>query len=195
MNGRQETEVTGLLRALREPGADSQELEGRLFSSVYDELRAAAEKLMWRERAEHTLQPTALVHEAFLKLTGGSGIPAKDRAHFLSVATRAMRQVLVDHARRRLAGKRGHDPERVTLTTVAGARREVGYGLVELNELLERLEALSPRMAKVAELRIFGGTTHEEAAAALAVSVRTVADDWAFARRWLSRELSPRTQG
>ena len=145
---------------------------------------------MRRERSDHTLQPTELVHEAFLKLVDPSRIEWQDRAHFLGIAARAMRQVLIDHARRRAASKRGAGLERVTLDT---SRLRLSPGpeteALDLDRVLEKLSHQDERAGKVAELRIFGGLTVRETAACLDVSERTVDNDWAFARMWLSRAL------
>lgn len=162
-----------------------------LFQTVYAELRRLAASQMRKERAEHTLQPTALVHEIYLKLVDESLVAWQDRAHFMGVAARAMRQVLVDHARRRGAAKRGGAEQRVTLeTSVPDSRGRAAFDLVEFEDALEKLAGVDERAARVAELRILGGLTNKETASVLAVSERTVNDDWAIARMWLGRELS-----
>jgi len=164
-----------------------------LLALVYDELRRLAARYLRGQRAGHTLQPTALVHEAYLRLAKGGALPVDDRTHFFALAARAMRQVLVDHARRRAAAKRGGDPERVTLddTLELGRGGEEGrrLDLLALDEALERLERVSPRQCRVVELRYFAGLTIAEAAASLGVGTRTVEDDWALARAWLQRRL------
>ena len=165
----------------------------RLFVAVYDRLRALAARYLRAERGGHTLQPTALVHEAYLRLVGGRAVKFDGRTHFFAIAARAMRQVLVDHARGRAAAKRGRDPERVTLADTLGlvANQEARQlDVLALDDVLRRLERLDPRQARVVELRYFGGLTIAEAAGALGVSTRTVEDDWAMARPWLARELS-----
>jgi RNA polymerase sigma factor (TIGR02999 family) len=161
-----------------------------LFGEVYDELRAAAARLLAREQAAGTLQPTALVHEAWLKLEGSDG-RWRDRGHFVALAARAMRQVLVDHARRRDAAKRGGGQALVTLEEeVSGGRGLDAEELLALDAALERLGALDPRLRQVVELRYFGGLGDEEIGAVLGVTGRTAQRDWARARAWLHRELS-----
>jgi len=161
---------------------------------VYAELHRIARGLMRRERRDHTLQPTALVNEAYLKLAAGTGFDCANRAHFFGVAARTMRQILVDHARRHVARKRGGDLKKVTLSA---ASHKASYSNVEavaldaiaIDKALEHLSRLDERMSKVVEMRIFGGLSMDEIAEALGVSRRTVYDDWDFARRWLRREL------
>jgi len=177
-------DVTALLAAAR--GGDDGALE-RLLPVVYADLRAVAEREMRREAAGHTLQPTALVHEAYLRLAGAAE-SAGDRTHFLAIAARAMRQVLVDHARRRDAAKRGGGAPPVTLTDAVGA------GPLDLDELLaldRALDTLDPRQRQVVECRFFAGMEESEIATALGLSERTVRRDWAKARAWLYRELYP----
>lgn len=186
------THVTALLHALRSSDAGESQVRGQLYTAVYDELSKVAAGLMLRERVGHTLEPGALVHEVYLKLVDRAEIDWKDRAHFYGVATRAMRQILVDHARRRDAEKRGGGWARITLTGLAASRPDPIVEIIDLEELLDRLAQLSERTARVVELRVFGGMTHEEIAASLGVSVRTIADDWSIARRWLARELASR---
>ncbi len=188
MEGNRHT-VTELLRDL-DTGDPVQ--ADRLMELVYVELRRLAGAQMRNERADHTLRPTELVHEAYVRLVG-DGAPGWDsRAHFFGTAARAMRQILVDHARRRDAGKRGGDLTRVTLSaTVAGG--EAAGGLVDILDLqrsLEALEARDPEVARLVELRFFAGLTVDEAAQALGISPRKAAKDWAAARLWLQRDLS-----
>jgi RNA polymerase sigma factor (TIGR02999 family) len=180
-------EITRILLELNGEDADPA-LSDRLLEAVYPELRRLASSLMRRERAGHTLQPTALVHEAYLKLMGGD-IDWENRAHFLGVCARAMRQILVDHARRRAAAKRGGGVDRVTLDEALGdAGRECR--ILELHDAMNRFADHDPRAARVVELRLFGGLTVAETAHVLGVSPRTVDGDWAVARMWLSRELA-----
>lgn len=165
-----------------------------LFPLVYAELHRAAARALRIERPGHTLQPTALVHEAYLKLIGGGPIPSRNRAHFLGIASRAMRQILVDHARRRQAAKRGGGIRLETLGGAAADPADPASGfddLVALDDALERLSALNPRLRKVVEMRFFGGLSEEEIAAALGVTTRTVQRDWARARAWLYKEIYP----
>lgn len=144
---------------------------------------------MRRERPGHTLQPTELVHDAWLKLVDQTRVAWTDRAHFLNIAGRAMRQVLVDHARRRGAQKRPAAAERVTFNDEAGHGASASFDVLALHEALERFSALDPRAAHVVEGRVFGGMTTKEVAHVLNVSTRTVELDWTVARRWLAREL------
>lgn len=183
-------EVTGLLQSLRTAGGDADDITARLTELLYPELKRIARSLMRRERAGHTLQPTAVLHEAFVRLVGQTGNAWEDRSHFLGVATRLMRQVLVDHARKRQAAKRGADGVRVTLDEHLAGGGEPSLDILALDQALDRYERLDPRGARVAELRIFAGLTVPEAAAHLGVSARTIDGDWAVARMWLARELA-----
>lgn len=180
-------EVTQLLSALRQ--GERQALD-RLLPLVYDELRAAARRQLGRERAGHTLHATALVHEAYFKLAGGGPLDVADRAHFLAIAARAMRQVLIEHARRRKAEKRGGGWAITTLSTEEGA---VHYSPDELLALDRALADLDERQRQVVEYRFFGGMEEEEIATVLGVSARTVRRDWVKARAWLYRSLYPQT--
>jgi RNA polymerase sigma factor (TIGR02999 family) len=182
-------EVTGLLSDLRAAGDARANATGRLTELLYPELRHIAARLMRREREGHTLQPTAIVHEAFVRLVGGAAIDWQDRAHFLGIAARVMRRILIEHARRRGAAKRGAAPDRVTLDEDLLPRSDPAFGLLALDEVLTRLGTLDPRAAAVAELRVFGGLTVRETAEELGVSTRTVNNDWTMARLWLVREL------
>lgn len=162
-----------------------------LLPLVYDDLRAAAAAMLRQERPGHTLQPTALVHEAFLRLAGSSEPAWTSRAHFRAIAAKVMRQILVDHARRRDAVKHGGDIRRVTLDGAAEAQAFVSgdVDVLDLHAALDKLSTLSPRQARVVEMRVFGGLTVSEAAHVLGVGTTTVDDDWAIARAWLAREL------
>lgn len=165
---------------------------------VYDELRALAASQLRRERGEHTLGATALVHEAFFRLVDQRSVSWQGRAHFFGVAAQAMRRILVDHARRRTAGKRSRQHQ-VTLDTAAGmSLREAGGDvsseeLLAVDEALERLAALDARHARLVELRYFAGFTIEESAELLGISTATAKRDWTLARAWLQRELGPHT--
>lgn len=183
--------VTRLLADLAHAGeAERAERLERLLDLLYPELRRMAARQMRRERAGHTLQPTALVHEAFLALVDEAGIDWQGRAHFLGVAARVMRRVLVDHARRRRALKRGGGLRHVTLDERldAGAPNRL-LDILTLDEALDRLAALDPRGARVVEMRVFAGLTAEEAAAVLGVSKRTADSDWTVARMWLAQQM------
>jgi RNA polymerase sigma factor (TIGR02999 family) len=186
----QPNEVTRLLRELDPAMPSASEIQERLLALIYDELRRTAQGLMRRERIEHTLQPTALVHEAWIRLVGQENIEWSDRAHFLGIAARCMRQVLVDHARAHRAEKRGGDRQQVTLDEGMLAAEDRNLELLSLDEALDRLASLDARAAEVAVRRLFGGMTVAEVAADLDVSRRTVDGDWAMARMWLSRELA-----
>jgi RNA polymerase sigma factor (TIGR02999 family) len=179
-------EVTRLLEQLR--GGDRGALD-RLFPLVYRELRQAADRVLRREIQGHTLQPTALVHEAYLKLAG-SPIGSENRAHFLGIAARAMRQVLVDHARRRRATKRGGGEAAVSLSDADGAIDVQSDEMLALDEALNRLAKESDRLRQVVELRFFGGLTEEEIATTMGVTTRTIQRDWVKARAWLHKELA-----
>jgi RNA polymerase sigma factor (TIGR02999 family) len=178
--------VTELLLAW---GRGDEGARDALVPIVYDELRNRARRLLGRERAGHSLPATAVVHEAYLRLVDQSRVAFRDRVHFFAVASRVMRHVLVDHARRRRAGRRGGLGIDLPLVeaTLATPRRPVD--LVELDAALEELAREHPRCAAVVEMRYFGGLTLEEAAAALQASLATVKRDWALARAWLHRRL------
>ena len=160
-----------------------------LWPLVYGELRRLAASYLRRERPGHTLQPTALVHEVYLKLVGSAPPRLNDRTHFLAVAARAMRQVLVDHARHHLTERRGGGWQRVTLDEALSPRLDRELAVLDLDRILGAFAALDPRAAQVAEMRIFSGMTIAEIASALGVSTRTVDGDWAMARGWLAREM------
>jgi RNA polymerase sigma factor (TIGR02999 family) len=182
-------EVTRILQEIRRRPGESREATDRLFAILYDELHKIAESLMRGERHGHTLQPTALVNEAYLKLLGATDQNWENRAHFLRTGARAMRQVLVDYARKRAAAKRGGEFTRVTLhDNFAGGRRPE-IEILALHEILNRLSALDERMGRVVEMRVFAGMKMAEIAHTLSVSKRTADNDWSFARRWLSREI------
>lgn len=180
-----------LAQLLQEVAAGDSGAAARLFPIVYDELRHLAAAVLRRERPSHTLQPTALVHEAFLRLVGVKAANVQDRSHFIAIAARAMRRVLVDHARSRAALKRGVGESRLCIDDVdVAASPGSDVDLVGLDQALERLAALDERQARIVELRFFGGLTVEETAAVIAASERTVKRDWQMARAWLRRELA-----
>jgi RNA polymerase sigma factor (TIGR02999 family) len=186
-------EVTALLRAWR--GGDAVARE-ELLRRVYDELKRVAAAQLRGERSGHTLQPTALVHEAFMRLLGQTRVDWRDRTHFFGIAAAMMRRVLVDHARARLADKRAH--QRVTLTGGAEVFTDPAFAdeslpperLLDLDRALDRLAASFPRPARVVELHFFSGLEFAEVATALDLAPRTVMRDWSFARAWLRRELA-----
>ncbi len=156
-----------------------------LMPLVYDELRRLAVSYLQRERPGHTLQPTALVNEAYLKLIDSNGVSATDRAHFFAIAARSMRQALIDHARHRDAEKRGGDWKRITLSSRHVFSHTVEIDLEAIHNAIEELKERSDRSAQVVELRFFGGLTNAETADLLDVSVGTVEGDWRHARAWL----------
>ncbi len=179
--------VTGLLQ--RAQSGDQQAVE-ELLPLVYHEMRQLAQAVFRHQNPNHTLQPTALVHEAYLKLVGNlEGVEGK--RHFFLIAGRAMRQILTDHARAKASGKRGGGAERLTLIPDLAPSPAPALDLVALDESLKRLEAVHARHAKVVELRLFGGLTIQETAEALGVSKRSVDTDWALGRAWLQHDLFP----
>lgn len=179
-------DVTQVLAQLRD---GDQRAADKLLPMVYDEFRALARHYLGQERANHTLQPTALVHEAYLKLVDQTRVDWQGKSHFFAVAAQAMRRILVDHARSRQRDKRGGGRARVALDEAVALSPQKDEDVLALDEALERLGKLDPRQAKVVELRFFGGMSVEEVAQALGVSKRTVEGDWTFARAWLAREL------
>ena len=186
MTGSGEHEVTRLLRAW---GSGDEGALEQLFPLLYDELRALAAAQLRRERVDHTLQPTALVHEAFLRLLPRKSASVEDRVQFMAIASQAIRRVLVDYGRARAAAKRGGDRLRVTLTGEVRSEPELDIDILDLDRGLERLGQADSLGQKVVELRFFGGLSDAEAAAALGVSERTVRRRWVYSRAWLFREL------
>jgi len=182
-------DVTQLLSRV---GAGETGASEQLFGLLYGELHSLAERLFRSQKADHTLQPTAVLHEAYMKLVGAEG-KFQDRVHFFSTAARAMRQVLVNHARDRGAQKRGGGPaewRRITLSdapATSGAGRQLDA--IAIHDALEELAKLDRRQAQIAELRFFGGLTTTEVAEALGIAPRTVELDWKMAKDWLARRL------
>jgi RNA polymerase sigma factor (TIGR02999 family) len=186
--GMTETPRDNITRLLLDWSGGNAEALTSLFPLVYDELRNIAQGHLRRERSSHTLQRTALVHEAFLRLVDQKSVTWQSRAHFFGLASQMMRRILVDHARRRAAAKRGSDPIRVELEEgTAEADSEVDFD--QFDQVLTRYEKIEPRSGRLVELRFFGGLSIEEAAQILDVSVSTAKRDWAVARAWLQREL------
>ena len=182
-----QSEVTTVLADIRSGSADA---KNRLVELVYEELRRLAYQVMRKERPDHTLQPTALVHEALLRLLGGETLcSAPNRAYFFAAAAHAMRQVLVDHARRRAASKRGGDYERVTLDGVLGSLEQQNMDVLALDTALDELATWHERQSKVVVLRFFGGLTMPQIAQQLEVAVGTVENDWRIAKAWLRGQL------
>jgi RNA polymerase sigma factor (TIGR02999 family) len=166
------------------------EAAAMLLDRLYTELHAIARGYMRREREGHTLQPTALVNEAYIRLIGRGGAAWKNKAHFLGSAARTMRRILVDHARRRLAQKRGGGDVRVTLSDNIPASAIQDHDMLAVHEALEKLTKLSERQAKVIDLRFFAGLSVEETAQVLGISTRTVKAESRMAKAWLRRELA-----
>jgi RNA polymerase sigma-70 factor, ECF subfamily len=179
-------EVTLLLRRWSDGEADA---KGELFSLLYPELKRIAETRLRPERPDHTLQPTALVSEFFLRLAKHSTLTWRNRAHFLAVASQAMRRSLIDYARARKADKRGGGALLLRIDDLSIASRSGGLDALEFNDLLEKMALEEPRMAQVAELRCFGGLTHEEIGETLGIDERTVKRDWEVAGAWLRGHL------
>jgi len=166
----------------------------RLMPAVYDELRALARNYLRRERQDHTLQPTALVHEAYLRLVDQSRVDWKGRTHFYAVAAVAMRRILTDQARMHRRGKRGHGWRRILLDESAAANKQEEIDSIALNDALQTLAALDEFQARIVELRFFGGLTVQEVAHVLGVSKRKVEGDWTHAKAWLRKVLDPASQ-
>jgi RNA polymerase sigma-70 factor (ECF subfamily) len=180
-------EVTNLLIAWSggEPRA-----EERLLPLVYAELHELAASYMRRERAEHTLQPTALVHEAYMRLVDQERVQWQNRAHFFAIAAQMMRRILVDHARRRQAARRGDNPLTVPLNEIDGLGVEVSPDILAVDEALVALTALDTEKGRIVELRFFGGLSNAEIAEVLGVSLATIVRHWRVARAWLYRYLT-----
>jgi RNA polymerase sigma factor (TIGR02999 family) len=167
---------------------DRQALD-KLTPLVYEELRHQAARYLRRERPGHTLQTTALIHEAYLRLIDAKDVHWQSRAHFFAIAANLMRRILVEHARRRDADKRGGSHVRIQLDEALAVANETDVDLLAIDEALDRLAAIDPQQARVVELRFFSGLSVEETAAALGVSPKTVKRDWSVARAWLRREI------
>jgi len=185
-----DSDVTGLLAAWREGDATAVD---RLFPLVYEELRRIAHRQLSRERADHTLGTTALVHEAYLKLVDQTRANWTDRSQFFAISARVMRRILVDHARQHLAGKRGGRQERVNLDEKTLSLDDRAELLVAVDEALLRLRAVDERASRVVECRFFGGYTEDATAQALQITDRTVRRDWVRAKAWLYEALQEGT--
>ena len=185
------TVVTEIISGLSGTGEVDRATAEDLFPVVYDELRRLAKGYMSRETPGHTLQPTALVHEAYLKLVDADRLEARDRSHFLALAARAMRQILVDAFRRRSAAKRGSAQTPLQIEDGLLAAPERGGQILELDAALRRLAEVDSRLARVVELKFFGGLQHDEIATVLGVSTRTARRDWMKAKAWLAVEIAP----
>jgi RNA polymerase sigma factor (TIGR02999 family) len=164
--------------------------EGRLFDLLYSDLRRMAAYQLSRERSDHTLQPTALVHEVYVKIFRTAPPEARSRQHFIALAAQVMRRFLVDHARTKMADKRGHHPQMIPLDNALIYDERRSDEFLAVHDALERLREWSPRQSQIVEMRYFGGMSEEEIGEYLKVSARTVKRDWAMARAWLHAELS-----
>ena len=185
-------EITQLLVKMR---LGSPEAESRLLSLIYSELRRIAARYMRGERADHSLQPTALVHEAYLRLHNMGSVDWQSRTHFLAVAAHTMRRILVDHARAKKAGKRGLDWNQVELDVdQIYCASQATVDTIELDEALTRLAAFDERQAKIVEMRFFGGLSEQEIGLSMGISERTVKREWRIAKAWLYQELSQARQ-
>ena len=182
----QPADITAQLQAWRAGESSARET---LFPMVYEELRRIARRQLKNERMGHTLDTTALVHEAYLKLIDQTRADFADRSHFFAVAANAMRRILVDYARRYLADKRGGAPRRVSLSEDMLVAEERADTLIAVDEALNELSRIDPRLSRVVECRFFGGLTDEETAEILGVTARTVRRDWTKAKAWLHKML------
>ena len=162
----------------------------RLTPLIYDELRRMAHRYLQHERNAHTLQTTALVNEAYLRLAGQEASPWQNRAHFFAVSARVMRHILIDHARRKRFIKHGGELQQVSIAEASLMSEERAAELIALDEALDELKQLDPRKSRIVELRYFGGLSLEESASALGISVMTVRRDWRAAKAWLYRQMS-----
>jgi len=183
-------DVTLLLQKMSD---GNQDVVSELVPLLYDELRRLASHHLRRERGDHTLQATALVHEAYMRLVDQREVQWKSRSHFFGIASQVMRRILLDYARSHNAAKRGGLAGKLSLDQVMVVSKENCGELLALEETLKRLEAVDPQQAKIVELRVFGGLTVEEAAEVLAISPATVKRDWSMAKAWLTRELQAST--
>ncbi len=178
-----------ITRALEAAQSGKRAAVNALFQAVYDELKNLAARYLNKERVDHTLQPTALVNEAYVQMVDQTRVHWQGRAHFFAVAAQAMRRILVDHARKHKAAKRGGGRQRITLDEelIAGSRPD--HDVLILDEALEKLAELDPRQARMVELRFFGGLSVAEVAVVLDMSKRTVEREWTMIRSWLRREF------
>lgn len=180
-------EVTQLLR---DWSAGRKEARDELLGLVYEPLRSIAERHLYREREGHTLQPTALVHELYIRFVDQRSVDWHDRAHFFAVAAQVMRRILVDHARRRKSEKRGGAMEPLTIGAALDVAAQENFDVVALDVALESLEKVFPQQAKIVELRFYAGLTIDETAQVLGVSAATISREWTMARAWLRRAMS-----
>jgi RNA polymerase sigma-70 factor (ECF subfamily) len=186
----QSSHPTQLTRILQDLNNGDRDAPQRLWHAVYDEFRKLAASYLRRERNNHTLQPTALVHEAYLKLIDQEGVDWKGRTHFFAVGAQAMRRILVDHARRHLAEKRGGHRQRIELDEGLFVDSKHNEDLLSLEDAMTKLAELDPQQAKMVELRFYGGLKVDEVAEVLKMSKRSVEREWTMVRAWLRRELN-----
>ena len=187
---RMEPSRSEVTRLLKDWSDGRQDVLDRLLPQIYAELRRLASGYLRRERPDHTLQATALVHEAFIKLVDQRAVRWQNRAHFFGIAAQAMRRILVDHARAHTAEKRGSGERAVSLDEAAAVIGAPSVDLLALDEALARLAAIDPQQSRVVELRYFGGLTIEETAEVMNVSPATVGREWTLAKAWLYAELT-----
>lgn len=178
---------------LEEIASGKHEAAETLMPLVYDRLRYLAQKLLGHESPGHTLQPTALVNEAFIRMVGQKQVDWQGKTHFFAIGAKMMRRILVDHARRKLSKKRGGGMHRIELADDLCVSNRNNEDILAIEQALEKLSKLDPRQAQIVELRFYGGLTVEEVAEVLGVSKRTVESDWTMLRAWLRRELSSET--
>jgi len=183
------SDVTELLRDWNAGDAAGRD---RLMRLVYEPLRAIAERQLQRERAGHTLQPTALVNELYVKFAEQRRVDWHDRVHFFAVAAQVMRRILVDHARRKKSDKRGGDAVPVSIDAAVEICEQQDFDIVALDLALERLAEIFPQQARIVELRFYGGLTLDETAEAMGISAATVSREWTMARAWLRRAMNVR---
>jgi RNA polymerase sigma factor (TIGR02999 family) len=186
MNPRPVQDVTDLLVASSDGNAEAM---AKLVPMVYDELHRLASHYLRRERPDHTLQTTELIHEAYFRLIDQKRVQWQNRSHFFALAAESMRRILLDYARARKAAKRGGGQRKLSLDDVAVMAEDRAEEIMALDEALEELAALDPRQSRIVELRFFGGLTVEETARELNISVATVKREWAVAKAWLYRRL------
>ena len=184
--------MSDVTRLLRDWSAGRAEARDELVGLVYAPLRAIAERHLQKERNGHTLQPTALVNELYLRLVDQRSVEWNDRTHFFAVAAQVMRRILVDHARRRNSEKRGGGVVPLTIGAALDVAASENFDVIALDAALENLAAIYPEQARLVELRFYGGLTIDETAAALGISAATVSREWAMARAWLRREMTSR---
>ena len=190
-----ETSSDEVTRLLRDWGNGNQQALEKLVPLIYSELRQIAHKCLYRERPGHTLQTTALVHEAYLKLIDQRDARWQNRAHFFAIASQAMRRILIDNARRHTAAKRGGPAEKLPLDEAANISLEPDPILLPLDEALTKLAEIDPQQSRIVELRFFGGLTIEETAEVMSFSIDTVKREWAMARAWLRQTMSDDASG